>query len=307
MNRNTDRRTLIPPPSLAAWAAVLCLALAACAMAPAPQSGTAARPAAAPEAASRPAETVSDPQAWKRILPPPELPADRPLRAAFLIVDGVYNSELVAPFDVLHHVRFHLGDRPGLDLFTVSPDGGSITSFEGLRLAADYGFADAPAADLLVVPSAEGSMDRDLEDAGLVEWVRRTGGEARWVMSLCDGAFVLARAGLLDGLAATTFPADYDRFAALFPAVDLRVNASFVHDGKVLTSQGGARSYDVALYLVDHLYGEAVARGVAGGLLLPWPPLVEASQPNVHPPFLVVPPPSTGPDEPPPPDAGSGG
>jgi transcriptional regulator GlxA family with amidase domain len=69
-----------------------------------------------------------------------------------------------------------------------------------------------------------------------------------------------------------TFPGDQDRFAAAFPHLALRRGVSFVHDGRMLTSAGGAKSYDVAIYLVDHLYGEQVARGVGGGLLIDWPP-----------------------------------
>jgi putative intracellular protease/amidase len=213
----------------------------------------------------------------------PELPADRPLRAAFLVVDGVYNTELVAPLDVFHHTPFHTDPAPGIEVFTVSPDGGPVTTFEGLVIHPDHGFADAPPADLLVVPSAEGSMNADLEDAAMIEWVKNAGAEARWVVSLCDGAFVLAEAGLLDGRAATTFPADYDRFAARFPGVDLRINVSFVHDGRMLTSQGGVRSFDVAMYLVDLLYGPEVARRVGAGLLIPWP-----LDRDVYPPYTVV-------------------
>lgn len=199
-------------------------------------------------------------------------PAERPLRAAFLVVDGVYNSELVAPYDVLHHTVFHTDPAPGVEVFTVSPDGEAVTTFEGLRLLPHHSFESAPAADVLVVPSAAGSMGADLDDREMVDWVRETAASARWVVSLCDGAFVLAEAGLLDGLAATTFPADYDAFASRYPEVDLRINVSFVHDGKFLTSQGGAKSYHVAMYLVDLLYGQEVAQGVGNGLLVPWPP-----------------------------------
>jgi transcriptional regulator GlxA family with amidase domain len=157
-------------------------------------------------------------------------------------------------------------------VFTVSPDGEPITTFEGLVIVPHYSFAEAPPIDILVVPSAEHSMDTDLEDAELIDWVRATGERSRFLVSLCDGAFVLARAGLLDGHAVTTFPGDQDRFAAAFPQLDLRRGAALVHDGKTITSEGGALSYDVAMYLVDHLYGEATTRGVGGGLLIPWPP-----------------------------------
>lgn len=201
-----------------------------------------------------------------------DLPADRPLQAAFLVVDGVYNSELMAPYDVLHHTVFHTDPAPGVEVFVVSPDGEPVTSFEGIRIVPHHSFESAPPIDILVVPSTEESMGKDLENRAMIDWVRETAASARWVMSLCDGAFVLAQAGLLDGRSATTFPGDYDAFAERFPAVNLRINVSFVHDGKYLTSQGGARSYDVAMYLVDRLYGQQVAQGVGGGLLIPWPP-----------------------------------
>ena len=213
---------------------------------------------------------TSDPAPAPAAAPAASLPTDRPLRAAFLAVDGVYNSELMAPYDVFQHTVFHA--KPGIAAFIVSPDGQPVTTFEGIRITPAYSFQNAPPADILVVPSAKGSMDKDLQNAAMIQWVRQTGAQARHVISLCDGAFVLAQAGLLDGVPATTFPDDYKRLAQAFPKVDLRINVSFVDAGKVLTSEGGARSYDVALHLVDKLYGPQVAQGIGHGLLIPWPP-----------------------------------
>jgi transcriptional regulator GlxA family with amidase domain len=217
------------------------------------------------------AESFASPQEtpWPRIAPI-DLPTDRPLRDGFLIVDGVYNSELMAPCDIFQHTIFHA--EPGIEVFTVSPDGQPVTTFEGLTISAHYSFEPAPPIDILVVPSAEGSMGADLENAPTMAWVAEVGGSASYIMSLCDGSFVLAAAGLLEGRAVTTFPGDQDRFAETFPSLDLRREISFVHDGQRLTSQGGARSYDVALYLVDHLYGTKAVTGVAAGLVIAWPP-----------------------------------
>lgn len=228
---------------------------------------------AAPEPAADPSAAPGAPP-WPRVEPPAELPRDRPLNVGFLVIDGVYNTELTAPYDVFQHTVFHAD--PGMEVFTVSPDGGTVTTFEGLVLDARYGFADAPPVDVLVVPSAEHNMDSDLENEELIAWVRETGEQALYVMSLCDGAFVLARAGLLDGRAVTTFPGDQDRFAEMFPHLDLRRGVSFVHDGKALTSEGGARSFDAAMYLADLLYGEKAAQGIGRGLLIPWPPAPES-------------------------------
>ena len=89
-------------------------------------------------------------------------------------------------------------------------------------------------------------------------------------MSLCDGAFILAKAGLLDDVQCTTFPSDIGRFRETFPQLDVKEGISFVHDGKAITSAGGAKSYDPALYLVEYLYGKRAAEGVAGGLVIDW-------------------------------------
>ncbi|MEM8963537.1 MAG: DJ-1/PfpI family protein [Acidobacteriota bacterium] len=222
---------------------------------------------------------------WVR-LPPPEIPTDRPLRAGFLVVDGVYNSELMAPYDIFQHTIFHI--EPGIEVFTVSPDGEAIVTFEGLTLVPHHSFADVPPIDILVVPSAENSMGSDLDNQEMIDWVNRVGEQADFVISLCDGAFVLAQAGLLDGRAATTFPSDQDAFAERFTSVDLHREPSFVVDGPMVTSQGGAKSYDPAMYLVDHLYGEDIARRVGRGLIIAWPPTAETMPAHVVPPSVAA-------------------
>jgi len=114
-------------------------------------------------------------------------------------------------------------------------------------------------------------MDTDLENDEMIAWVAKVGRAARFVVSLCDGSFVLAKAGLLDGHVSTTFPGDLERYEDTFPDLDVRRDVSFVHDRSMLTSQGGAKSYDVAMYLVSYLYGEQVAQGVGRGMVIDWP------------------------------------
>jgi transcriptional regulator GlxA family with amidase domain len=227
----------------------------------------------APASAQGEPTTAAAAPALPRVPPPKDLPRDRPLRAGFLALDGVYGTELVAAYDVLQRTVQHT--RPGIEVFTVSPVAGKVRTAEGLTLETRYGFADAPALDILVVPSSEHALDSDLGNEALIAWLGRVGKSARYVVSLRDGAFLVARAGLLPGRLATTFPEHHDAFLQMFPKLELRRNVSFVHDGPVLSSVGGARSHDAALYLVDHLFGEEVARGVAKGLVLPWPPAAE--------------------------------
>jgi transcriptional regulator GlxA family with amidase domain len=200
---------------------------------------------------------------------PPVLP-DRSLNAAFLVVNGVYNSELIAPMDVFHHTVFHT--EYGVKVFTVAPRKDTITSFEGLRFIPDYSFVSdsLPTIDILIVPSAQHSMSSDLENKELIRFVQTTGKKALYVISLCDGAFVLAKAGLLDTYHCTTFPGDIQKFREAFPQLTVHENVSFIHDKRMITSAGGAKSYDPALYLVELLYGKKAAEGIATGLVIEW-------------------------------------
>ena len=122
-----------------------------------------------------------------------------------------------------------------------------------------------------MVPSAEHHLDTDLENEEILAFVRETGQSAQYVMSLCDGAFVLAEAGLLDSITCTTFPADIPAFRKRYPALDVRENVLFIHHGKYITSAGGARSFDAALYLSEaSLWEQAVAERLAQGLVIEW-------------------------------------
>ncbi|WP_412061807.1 DJ-1/PfpI family protein [Rubrivirga sp. IMCC45206] len=190
-------------------------------------------------------------------------------RAAFVVTEGVFNSELMAPYDVLHHTRF----RDSLDYvepFVVSPDGGPVTTFEGLTVEAHYSYATAPTADILVIPSTDGSLDRDLSDSAYLGYISQATAAADWVLTVCDGAFPLAATGALDGRVATTFPADRAALAARFPEVDVRDDVRLVVDGKYVTSVGGGMSYEPAFWLVEHLWGADRVAGNAEGLVWPW-------------------------------------
>lgn len=206
---------------------------------------------------------------------PPELPNrildSSRLNVAFLIMDGVYNTELTAPFDIFHHTRFREGIKP-MNVFLVADRNSPVVTFEGLVLYPDYNYLneDLPSIDILVVPSAEHHLDTDLENEEMIDFVARTASTASYVMSLCDGAFVLARAGLLDNAVSTTFPGDVDRYRKMFPDLEVVEDVLFVHDGKYITSTGGAKSFEAALYLAEVLYGPQVARRLADGLAIDW-------------------------------------
>lgn len=189
----------------------------------------------------------------------------------FLIMDGVYNTELTAPYDIFQHTIFRKGIK-SMNTFLVANTLDPITSFEGIRMLPDFNYLsdDMPKIDILVVPSAEHHLDSDLEDKAMIDFVKNVSGDAMYVTSHCDGAFVLAKAGLLDGVVSTTFPSDIDAYKKMFPKLDVRKDVLFVHDGKYITSAGGAKSFEAALYLSEVLYGKEIAKSLSGGLVIDW-------------------------------------
>jgi transcriptional regulator GlxA family with amidase domain len=200
----------------------------------------------------------------------PKLAPNR-YNVGFLIMDGTFNTELTAPFDIFQHTIFRDSIKP-MNVFTLANTDEAITTFEGMRILPDYNYLkdDLPTIDILVVPSAEHHLDTDLEDTAMIDFVKKAAKEAQFVTSHCDGAFVLAKAGLLETVASTTFPADIDTMKTMFPHLDIRSDVLFVHDGKYITSAGGAKSFEAALYLCEHLYGTAVAKRLAEGLVIDW-------------------------------------
>lgn len=200
----------------------------------------------------------------------PEIKEGR-YNAAFLIMDGVYNTELTAPFDIFQHTIFRDSIKP-MNVFTVAKTDEPIVTFEGMRIIPDFNYVndELPKIDILVVPSAEHHLDTDLQDTLMINFVKRIDNEALFVTSHCDGAFVLAKAGVLNGKVSTTFPSDIERMREMFPDLDIRKDVLFIHDGKYITSAGGAKSFEAALYLTEHLYGKEIAKSLARGLVIDW-------------------------------------
>ena len=200
----------------------------------------------------------------------PVLEAGR-YNVAFLIMDGVYNTEFTAPFDIFQHTQYRKNIK-AMNTFTVANTLAPITSFEGLRILPDFDYTreELPKIDILVIPSAEHHLDSDLQDTTMLNFVKKVAQEALFMTSHCDGAFVLAKTGLLEAVASTTFPSDIATYKAMFPNLEVKDSVLFVHDGKYITSAGGAKSFEAALYLCELLYGKEIAESLARGLVIDW-------------------------------------
>lgn len=182
---------------------------------------------------------------------------------AVLIFDNVEVLDFAGPFEVFSRTRLTPGvqarrteDSAPFNVFTVARTRDPITATGGLVVTPAYGFADAPPIDLLVVPGGFGTRAL-LDDAPTLDWIRSTAAAARKTTSVCTGALLLARSGLLRNRRATTHWASLDLLATLEVGAVER-ERRVVDDG-IISSAGVASGMDMAFYVVEQLHGKAVA------------------------------------------------
>jgi transcriptional regulator GlxA family with amidase domain len=214
---------------------------------------------------------------------------DRPVpkRVVFVVYPDLQILDLTGPFEVFalanrlaseqeqeQEQEQEPHDRPGrahipvYELEVVSADGKPVRSSGGLEIAPDSSVEDsAGPLDTLVVVGGTGTRDA-ARDERLVAWIGTAARRSRRVTSVCSGAFLLARAGLLDGRRATTHWDSCALLAESFPAVTVDPDSIFVRDGNVWTSAGVTTGMDLALALVEDDLGPDMARLVAKWLVL---------------------------------------
>jgi transcriptional regulator GlxA family with amidase domain len=177
-------------------------------------------------------------------------------RLVTLLYPGFELLDVYGPLEMFGMVK------PELELVTVAAQAGAIASFQGPRSLADYGFDDCPAADLLLVPGGIGTVPA-LADQATLEFLRRQAASAERVMSVCSGSALLARAGLLDGLRATSNKVWFDLAARQGERVHWVSEARWVEDGRFATSSGVSAGIDMALAVIAGMFGEQRAQSLA--------------------------------------------
>ena len=181
-----------------------------------------------------------------------------------LIFENVEVLDFAGPFEVFSRTRTVPGpesrrseDSAPFHVFTVAKSKDPVTATGGLVVVPHHDFADAPRIDLLVVPGGFGTRPL-LHDEETLEWIRRSAAAARQVTSVCTGALLLGKAGLLQGKRATTHWAALDELEALGGGVTVVRGARWVDDG-VISSAGVSAGIDMAFYVVEKLLGKEVA------------------------------------------------
>lgn len=191
-------------------------------------------------------------------LPAPE---KGPITVAFLLSPGATMIDFAGPWEVFQDVMVpergsSAQDMHPFRLLTVAQSRDPIQVSAGMRVLPDYAFEDAPQAQVIVVPAQRSSPEA-------LQWLRQASAKAHLTMSVCAGAFLLARAGLLDGRAATTHHAFLDRIGRDFPQIDVRRGVRYVEGPRIATAAGLTSGIDLALRVVERYFGTGVAERTA--------------------------------------------
>lgn len=193
-------------------------------------------------------------------------PGNRKIKVAFAINPGVQVIDLAGPWEVFQDVYFTEEDEgmtPGsaFELYTVSESTEPLQATGGLTIVPKFSVQDAPDPDLLVIPHFA-----TMEMTPIHEWITKANESTELTMSICTGAFQLAKTGLLDGLEATTNQLFYDRFEGRFPQIELHRGPRFVEVPGFATSGGLTAGIDLSLRVVDRLFDRKVAQKTADEL-----------------------------------------
>lgn len=191
-----------------------------------------------------------------------------PRNLAIFIFDGVQIIDYTGPFEVFGHAH---DDKERLfNIYTVAEKAAPITTAMGMTVIPKYSFDDMPKADVLVLPG--GDTRQQVNNPKVIKWVQDTAAGAEYVMSVCNGAFYLGKAGLLDGLTATTFYGLIDELKVLAPKAHVVSDRRFADNGKIITTAGLSSGIDGALHLVERIAGYGRAQELALGLEYNWQP-----------------------------------
>src|SRR5213082_2892632 len=184
-------------------------------------------------------------------------PVQGTIPIAFLLSEGAVMIDFSGPWEVFQDVMIPGRADPPFRLYTVAETTHPIHASGGMTIIPDYNLTNAPPPKIIVIPAQSEST------AAVLNWIRQSTKNSDITMSVCTGAFVLAKTGLLSGKAATTYHGAFVRFATQFPDIHLKRGARFVEDGNLATAGGLSSGIDLALRVVERYYGREVAQKTA--------------------------------------------
>ena len=181
---------------------------------------------------------------------------------AILIFDEVEVLDFCGPFEVFGVTGRRNAGEPPFHVYTVAEKTEPVLARNGLSVNPNYSIENCPRPDILLVPGGFGTRTQ-IHNERLLQWIRAQSRQVELLLSVCTGALLLAKAGLLDGLSATTHWAAMEELRAVAPNTRLCPDERYVDNGKIVLSAGVSAGIDMALYIVSRLFGKERAAETA--------------------------------------------
>ncbi len=185
-------------------------------------------------------------------------------KVGILLFEDVELLDFAGPYEVFS-VTNELNDFRLFETFTVSEKGEVIKTVNGLRVISDYSVNDCPPIDILIIPGGVGAR-KVLNNLKLLNWVKASFDKSEITFSVCSGAMITGKTGLLDNIGYTTHHEVFDDMAEIAPGAILTGDKRFVDNGKIMSSAGISAGIDLSLYIVEKLHGKAVMEKTASYL-----------------------------------------
>lgn len=183
-------------------------------------------------------------------------------KVAVLVFNGCEILDFSGPWEMF--------GAAGCDVYSVAASKEPVTTAMGLTVVPKFTFADAPQPDVLVIPG--GAVKAASSDAATLDYIKKATAGTQHTMSVCNGAFILANTGMLDGLSATTTYHNLDPLAQAHPKINVIRDKRYADNGKLITTAGLSAGMDGALHVIAKLFGTGYAQGVALGEEYAWTP-----------------------------------
>jgi len=180
------------------------------------------------------------------------------LRVGIYLFDKVELLDFAGPCEVFS-VTSELNHFGLFQVLTISRDGRPIQTIHGLQVMVDYSFDNHPPIDILVIPGGVGTRS-EIKKEQVLQWIAQVHHQAKVTMTVCSGAVLLGKLGILDGLEATTHHEVLDLLQQIAPRALIQPEKRWTDNGRVMTSGGIAAGIDLSLHLVSKLYGQEVMR-----------------------------------------------
>ena len=184
--------------------------------------------------------------------------SEKKKNVAIFIFDEVEVLDFAGPFEVFSVARVSDTDERLHNVYTVSMDGATISARNNLSVNPTYSIANMPQPDILLIPGGRGTRPL-VHDEQTIAWIKMQSAKVELMLSVCTGSLLLAKAGVLNNLEATTYHTEYDYLTRLDETITVRAGERWVDNGTVITSAGVSAGIDMSLHILEKLYGRAKA------------------------------------------------